>query len=145
MELRQVKGNTWVLDSWELIPLYKLDAHRCVLLDTGTWDQRDELEAALDAAGLDPVAILQLQHGGLWAVPGAGHRPRSLAYFEQASQNYLNYLTDQGWLALEIQENTLVYRKVSVPGDRPLVKLPPTGWFCDNRPVRREDIWNWNK
>ena len=58
MELRQVKGNTWVLDSWELIPLYKLDAHRCVLLDTGTWDQRDELEAALDAAGLDPVAIL---------------------------------------------------------------------------------------
>ena len=40
MELRQVKGNTWVLDSWELIPLYKLDAHRCVLLDTGTWDQR---------------------------------------------------------------------------------------------------------
>ena len=88
MELRQVKGNTWVLDSWELIPLYKLDAHRCVLLDT---------------------------------------------------------LTDQGWLALETQENTLVYRKVSVPGDRPLVKLPPTGWFCDNRPVRREDIWNWNK
>ena len=71
--------------------------------------------------------------------------PRSLAYFEQASHNYLNYLTDQGWLALEIQENTLVYRKVSVPGDRPLVKLPPTGWFCDNRPVRREDIWNWNK
>lgn len=51
MELRQVKGNTWILDSWELIPLYKLDAHRCVLLDTGTWDQRDELEAALDAAG----------------------------------------------------------------------------------------------
>ena len=58
MELRQVKGNTWVLDSWELIPLYRLDAHHCVLLDTGTWDQRDELEAALDAAGLDPVAIL---------------------------------------------------------------------------------------
>ena len=70
---------------------------------------------------------------------------RSLAYFEQASQTYLNYLTDQGWLALEIQENTLVYRKVSVPGDRPLVKLPPTGWFCENRPVRREDVWNWNK
>ena len=55
MELRQVKGNTWVLDSWELIPLYRLDAHRCVLLDTGTWDQRDELEAALDAAGLNTL------------------------------------------------------------------------------------------
>ena len=54
MELRQVKGNTWVLDSWELIPLYKLDAHRCVLLDTGTWDQRDELENAGSAGHYEP-------------------------------------------------------------------------------------------
>ena len=57
MELRQVKGNTWVLDSWELIPLYKLDAHHCVLLDTGTWDQRDELEAALDIDALVQKAV----------------------------------------------------------------------------------------
>ena len=58
MELEQVKGNTWVLKSWELIPLYKVDDHHCVLLDTGTYDQRDELEEALQAAGLTPVGIL---------------------------------------------------------------------------------------
>ena len=58
MKLTQVRGNTWVLDSWELIPLYKLDDHRCVLLDTGTVEQREDLEDTLDEAGLTPVAIL---------------------------------------------------------------------------------------
>ena len=58
MELERVKGNTWVLKSWELIPLYQVDDTRCILLDTGTVDQRAELEAALDQAGLTPVAIL---------------------------------------------------------------------------------------
>ena len=58
MKLTQVRGNTWVLDSWELIPLYKLDDHRCILLDTGTVEQREELEETLDEAGLTPVAIL---------------------------------------------------------------------------------------
>ena len=47
-----------MLDSWELIPLYKLDDHRCVLLDTGTVEQREDLEDTLDEAGLTPVAIL---------------------------------------------------------------------------------------
>ena len=46
MELERVKGNTWVLKSWELIPLYQVDDTRCILLDTGTVDQRAELEAA---------------------------------------------------------------------------------------------------
>lgn len=330
MELRQVKGNTWVLESWELLPLYRLDEHRCILLDSGMWDQRDELEAALDAAGLEPVAILcshahmdhmgsnayfqktrgtqvvmslgeaaqimsplglQLQYynfnmGAFGAYPELGtapclpdrilrpgerevelfgarfeilptpghtidhisvrtpddvlyladammtgrvlyrskfpyaisvgdyldtlvklravkaaqyivaHKgiyreilplidlelrffqqrmldlldcidevttpklltraicaryrarpkhPRSLAYFEQASQTYLNYLTDRGWLTLEARDNTLVYRKAASPGDRSLADLPPTGCFCQDRPVRREDVWNWNK
>lgn len=58
MKLTQVRGNTWVLDSWELIPLYKLDDRRCVLLDTGTVEQREDLEDTLDEAGLTPVAIL---------------------------------------------------------------------------------------
>lgn len=40
MELERVKGNTWVLKSWELIPLYQVDDTRCILLDTGTVDQR---------------------------------------------------------------------------------------------------------
>ena len=71
MELRQVKGNTWVLESWELIPLYKVDDHRCILLDTGTYDQREEIEAALDQAGLTPVAVLgshaHIDHMGSYA------------------------------------------------------------------------------
>ena len=65
MELRQVKGNTWVLDSWELIPLYRLDAHHCVLLDTGTWDQRDELEAALEAKGVDVIVDDRAERPGV--------------------------------------------------------------------------------
>ncbi len=28
MELERVKGNTWVLKSWELIPLYQVDDTR---------------------------------------------------------------------------------------------------------------------
>lgn len=58
MVLEQVKGNTWVLKSWEVIPLYKLDQHRCILLDTGLADQREALEGALHQAGLTCVGIL---------------------------------------------------------------------------------------
>lgn len=58
MELEQVKGNTWVLKSWELIPFYKLDDHRCILLDTGLAEQREDLESSLLGAGLTPVGIL---------------------------------------------------------------------------------------
>ena len=47
MELEQVKGNTWVLKSWELIPFYKLDDSHCILLDTGLNDQREDLEGSL--------------------------------------------------------------------------------------------------
>lgn len=71
MELEQVKGNTWVLKSWELIPLYKIDETHCVLLDTGYYDQREELEAALKAANLTPVGILgshaHIDHMGSYA------------------------------------------------------------------------------
>ncbi|MBQ9934181.1 MAG: MBL fold metallo-hydrolase, partial [Ruminiclostridium sp.] len=58
MELEHVKGNTWVLKDWELIPLYKLDDHRCVLLDTGLAEQREALDKALEEAGLTPVGVL---------------------------------------------------------------------------------------
>jgi glyoxylase-like metal-dependent hydrolase (beta-lactamase superfamily II) len=58
MQLEQVKGNTWVLKSWELIPLYRLDEHRCVLLDTGLYEQREELEESLTQAGLTVAGIL---------------------------------------------------------------------------------------
>lgn len=58
MELTQVKGNTWVLEGIEFIPLYKLDEARCVLLDSGLLQEREELEETLRAAGLRPVGVL---------------------------------------------------------------------------------------
>lgn len=58
MELTQVKGNTWVLEGVEYIPLYKLDDSRCVLLDSGLLQEREELEEALRAAGLTPAGVL---------------------------------------------------------------------------------------
>ena len=58
MNLTQVKGNTWVIEANQLIPLYKLGGGRCVLLDTGLLHEREELEEALHAAGLRPVGVL---------------------------------------------------------------------------------------
>ena len=58
MKLTQVKGNTWVLEGDALMPLYKLDDHRCVLLDTGLKEEQEGIEAALAGAGLTPVGIL---------------------------------------------------------------------------------------
>lgn len=58
MNLIQVKGNTWVLEGIEYIPLYRLEDGRCILLDTGLGEEQEELEAALLAYGLKPVGIL---------------------------------------------------------------------------------------
>ena len=58
LPLRQVKGSTWVAEGVELVPFYKLDDRRCILLDSGLVSERDRLEAALLGAGLTPVGIL---------------------------------------------------------------------------------------
>ena len=58
MELTQVKGNTWVMEANQLIPLYKLDSGRCVLLDSGLLQEREKLEETLKTAGLTPVGVL---------------------------------------------------------------------------------------
>lgn len=58
MELTQIKGNTWVIEANQLIPLYKLDDSRCILLDTGLLEEREELEDTLRSAGLTPVGVL---------------------------------------------------------------------------------------
>lgn len=58
MKLSQIKGNTWVAEGMELIPFYKLDDRRCILLDSGLVEEREELEGALLDAGLTPVGIL---------------------------------------------------------------------------------------
>jgi len=68
MKLTQVKGNTWVAEGLELIPFYRLDDGRCILLDTGFYREGDELERSLLDAGLTPAAILgshvHLDHAG---------------------------------------------------------------------------------
>lgn len=68
MKLTQVKGNTWVAEGLELIPFYRLDDGRCILLDTGFSQEGDELERTLLDAGLTPAAILcshaHIDHAG---------------------------------------------------------------------------------
>lgn len=58
IKLSQVKGSTWVAEATQLIPIYRLDEHRCVLLDSGLKGEREELEAALLEAGMVPAGIL---------------------------------------------------------------------------------------
>ena len=58
MKLTQVKGNTWVIEANQLIPLYRLGEGRCVLLDTGLAEEREELERTLLEAGLTPAGVL---------------------------------------------------------------------------------------
>lgn len=68
MKLTQVKGNTWVAEGLELIPFYRLEDGRCILLDTGFPWEGDELERSLLDAGLTPAAILgshaHIDHAG---------------------------------------------------------------------------------
>lgn len=58
MEFKQIIGNTWCLAGHQLLPLYRLDSHRCILLDTGIQSRREEIQAALDAHGLTPIGLL---------------------------------------------------------------------------------------
>ena len=68
MKLTQVKGNTWVLEGFELIPLYRLDNNKCILLDTGLEQEREDIENTLLEAGLTPAGILcshaHIDHAG---------------------------------------------------------------------------------
>ncbi len=71
MKTEHVKGNTWVMIDWEYIPYYKVDDRHCILLDTGTWEQREDLENTLLEQGLTPVGILgshaHIDHMGSFA------------------------------------------------------------------------------
>lgn len=68
MQLEHVKGNTYVLKSWLCIPLYRVDDHRCVLLDSGLPLQREDLERVLSEHGLTCVGVItshaHLDHAG---------------------------------------------------------------------------------
>lgn len=58
MELTCVKGNTWCLHGRQLIPVYRTDHKHCILFDPGRSNERTEIEAALDQAGLTPVGVM---------------------------------------------------------------------------------------
>lgn len=58
MQLKHAAGNTWYLEDWQVIPLYKTSEHTCVLLDSGLRTQRDLIERTLERNGLTPVGIL---------------------------------------------------------------------------------------
>jgi len=53
-----VAGRTMALDIRQLLGVYKLDGHRCVLLDCGYIDIRDTIETLLAGAGLSVVGVL---------------------------------------------------------------------------------------
>ena len=58
MKLIAIKGNTWAADGLELIPFYRVDDHRCILLDSGLHVEEQALDQALAQAGLQVIGIL---------------------------------------------------------------------------------------
>lgn len=58
MKLVQILGNTWAIEADELIPVYKLDDSRCILLDSGLEEEREAIDTLLQREGLIPVGIL---------------------------------------------------------------------------------------
>lgn len=64
MELTQIKGNTWCLEGEELIPLYRVDETRCILLDSGLETEREDLRAVLTREGLRPLGVIGSHNHG---------------------------------------------------------------------------------
>lgn len=58
MELKQISGNTWCLSGHQIIPLYRTDSSHCILMDTGPYALREELERDLARYGLTPIGLL---------------------------------------------------------------------------------------
>ena len=138
MELEQVKGNTWVLKSWELIPLYKLDDHRCVLLDTGLVEQQADLDESLNRYGLTPVGVIcshaHIDHMGnnaflkekygaqvAMSLGEAGHQ---FSYLAMNVSNYLYSPEDMG--ASPAHKGTPVLAdRIILPGEETITPAQP--------------------
>ena len=58
MELKLISGNTWCLSGHQIIPLYRTDSSHCILMDTGPYALREELERDLARYGLNPIGLL---------------------------------------------------------------------------------------
>ena len=77
MNVRQIKGNTWVLEGMEWIPFYRLEGGRCILLDTGLLGEREDLEQTLLDHGLTPAGIL-CSHAHVDHISAAGEVAKAL-------------------------------------------------------------------
>ena len=56
-EIRQVSGNTWVIDSPLMIPFYMTDLNHCILMDTGTVQMRQAIDRTFELSHVTPVGI----------------------------------------------------------------------------------------
>jgi len=57
--LEQIKGNTWcIVTGYARIPMYKLDDHRVVLIDSGIKQDGEGIAAVFQENDLQPVAVL---------------------------------------------------------------------------------------
>ena len=159
MELEQVKGNTWVLKSWALIPLYKLDDHRCVLLDTGLVEQQDDLDESLRRYGLTPVGVIcshaHIDHMGnnaflkekygtqlAMSLGEAGHQ---FSYLAMNVSNYLYSPEDMGSSPAHKGTPVLADR-IILPGEETIrfcgaafTIVPTPGHTCDHICVKTPD------
>ena len=68
MSIFQIYKNTWCIKDYQLIPFYKLDEHRIILLDTGELSQRNAIEKLLEKEDLIPAGIIcshvHMDHAG---------------------------------------------------------------------------------
>ena len=58
LRLEHVLGNTYCIMGWQCIPIYMLDDERFVMLDTGTYYIRQQLEELFDREGIRPAGIM---------------------------------------------------------------------------------------
>ena len=58
MDITHILGNTWVIEADELIPFYKLDDRRIILMDDGLVEERDALVETFREHDLEPVGVL---------------------------------------------------------------------------------------
>lgn len=58
MELKHVKGNTYYLEGRQLMPVYRVDEHNCILMDPGRKNERAGIDEALAKAKLHPAGVM---------------------------------------------------------------------------------------
>ncbi len=106
MEFQQIKGNTWAIIGSCYMPVYRVNERDCILLDTGYPNEREALEAVLEAEGLCLVGMIcthaHIDHIG------------SAAYFQQKYDIPL-YLSQGEAGILSNLLNTKAYRVIQTP------------------------------